>query len=185
VLVERRRMEELVWKRLIVLAVVLAASIPVELMATTAPASAAAPVCNATTATASWTAKVQYQYAPGGWCMKDPFSEVVFQSDGNLVWYLNNGEVLWKTDTCGKCRPGQRAVRLNFQLDGNIVIYRDTGAAMWAIGQGRDVNPKNTFFSWQVKRSTETCGLSNFKFTITHGQSNPDHTLNTIPACKP
>lgn len=178
------RMEDPVWKRLLALLVALAASIPVAMLATAAPASAAAPGCNAITATAHWTASKGFNYTPGHWCMKDTFSEVIFQSDGNLVWYkINDGSVLWSSNTCSTCRPGQRVARLSFQTDGNVVVYRNTGAAMWAVGTGVGINVRTTQFNWQVERVNQTCGFSNFEFFLRHFQTSPDHTLNTLSRC--
>jgi REP element-mobilizing transposase RayT len=177
-------MEDLVWKRLVVLAAALAASIPLAMVASAAPASAAVPACGATTATAHWSTQQQFSYAPAGWCMKDAYSKVVFQSDGNLVWYRNDGHVFWSSNTCTSCTGGKRAVKLSFQIDGNIVIYRSDGIALWAIGQATD-RTNNTQFYWQVKRTGEICALSNYHFELTHFQTNPDHTLHTITRCPP
>ncbi len=78
-----------------------------------------------------------YNYSPGGWCMTDGTSEVVWQSDGNLVWYdIADSHVFWKSDTCTSCTWTDLtgSYRLSFQLDGNIVIYTRSGHVLWAIG---------------------------------------------------
>lgn len=175
-------------KRLITLLASLVFSTPLAMLVTTAPASAAVPACNAITGTAVWSGAQSFSYTPGHWCMKDAFTEVIFQGDGNLVWYkLNDGRVLFSSNTCRTCRPGQVVRNLAFQTDGNVVVYRSTGAAMWAIGTGIAVNHSRTsptHFTWQVERVVETCGFSNFKFYLKHQQTSPDHNLKFLTACQ-
>lgn len=56
---------------------------------------------------------------------------LIFQSDGNLVVYRNDGAVVWHSDTYGK--GGRQAV---MQADGNFVIYGQGGEALWHTGTG-------------------------------------------------
>src|SRR3954451_3989839 len=102
--------------------IILVAALAVGVLATnvvTEESASAAPACNATTATAVWKSGQTLNYAPGHWCMKDNFQEVIFQSDGNLVWYQTHYDhVFWATNTWGN---GAR--RLAFAADGNIVIF--------------------------------------------------------------
>lgn len=177
-------------KRLIMLLAAFAFSTPLVMLATTARASAAIPACNAITGTAAWTGAHGFSYAPGHWCMKDQYTEVVFQSDGNLVWYkLNDGRVLAKSDTCmSTCRPGQIVRNLAFQTDGNVVIYRSTGAAMWALIPGKGAINHSartpTQFTWVVERRVETCGLSNFNFYLRQEETSPDFHLKYLTSCQ-
>lgn len=52
---------------------------------------------------------------------------LIYQSDGNLVLYRNDGVPLWHTHTYGTS-PG-RAI---MQLDGNLVVYDGSGTPIWA-----------------------------------------------------
>ena len=55
--------------------------------------------------------------------------ELVMQSDGNLVEYGPNHQVIWDSETNG--HAGAYAV---MQLDGNLVVYSSTNQALWASG---------------------------------------------------
>jgi hypothetical protein len=56
------------------------------------------------------------------------------QTDGNLVVYRNDGEVIWATWS-----QGSGAVTANMQADGNFVLYTPDGTPAWSTGtQGRD-----------------------------------------------
>ena len=225
------------WKRLVVLAAALAASVPLAVVATSTPASAAAPPCGATTATAHWTISrneglsmrkrlftllialvscisvstvlagspamavvapacsattgtaswstqglgtlhQNWNYSPGHWCMKASTlsglkTEVIFQGDGNLVWYgannINVGidRVLWASGT-----NGRGAARLSFQVDGNIVIYTANNTVLWAIGASSSRN-SSTRFSWRVTTADRDPCVFGF-FELRHFQTNPD-----------
>jgi len=54
---------------------------------------------------------------------------LIYQGDGNLVLYDENGTALWSSGTAG-VQPG-RAV---MQGDGNLVIYNAAGEAVWSSG---------------------------------------------------
>lgn len=51
---------------------------------------------------------------------------LIFQLDGNLVIYSNNGGVVWDAKT------GERGARAEFQKDGNLVVYNRRGQALFA-----------------------------------------------------
>jgi hypothetical protein len=66
-----------------------------------------------------------------GVLLSNDFGRLIFQSDGNLVFYRTTGtswEPLWASGTNGK---GGNEV--SFQGDGNLVIYAN-GRAVWATG---------------------------------------------------
>jgi hypothetical protein len=50
---------------------------------------------------------------------------LIFQGDGNLVYYKANGEYVWQTAT-----NIQHADKCEMQFDGNLVIYKGT-TALW------------------------------------------------------
>jgi hypothetical protein len=52
---------------------------------------------------------------------------LLYQSDGNLVLYDENGTALWSSDTFGSA-PGMAVM----QGDGNFVVYDVTGQPIWA-----------------------------------------------------
>jgi exopolysaccharide biosynthesis protein len=54
---------------------------------------------------------------------------MVMQTDGNLVYYDEEGKVHWSTRTNGN--PGARAV---MQADGNLVVYSRANKPLWASG---------------------------------------------------
>lgn len=56
---------------------------------------------------------------------------LIFQTDGNMVLYTNEGAVVWHTDTYGQ--GGTQAI---MQSDGNFVIYNAQGAALWQTHTG-------------------------------------------------
>jgi len=145
------------------------------------PASAA--TCSSA-ADAHWSTQKSYNYSPGGWCMTDGTSEVVWQSDGNLVWYdIADSHVFWKSDTCTSCTWTDLtgSYRLSFQLDGNIVIYTRSGHVLWAIGQS-DNRRSTTTFDWINGEQFNTCGFLNQDTTwiLEHRQQDPDPALNII-----
>jgi hypothetical protein len=137
------------------------------------PASAS-PTCQEYSP-ARWTTQQSYNFAPGGWCTTDGLSKVVFQSDGNLVWYDNANRVLFKSNTCVSCTwtPNTGVYKLSFQVDGNIVIYNTRGQALWAIGASSD-RTASTVFYWQLGF------IGGFAdcFRLHHFQVNPDRNLH-------
>ncbi|MFF0390670.1 hypothetical protein ACFYS8_18555 [Kitasatospora sp. NPDC004615] len=102
----------------------------------------AAPAVTATATTPPATRSTDLlsgQKLATGQSMISGASELVMQSDGNLVLYLDSdtghrGPVLWASGTYGN--PGAYAY---MQPDGNFVVYRqnggpDTGGALWSTG---------------------------------------------------
>lgn len=166
------------WNRLFTPVIVLVACISVSTVLAETPAAAAAP-CSATTATAAWSTQRAYNYRPGGWCMKTDRSSVVFQSDGNLVWYeIGRYErVFWASGT-----NGRGAARLSFQVDGNIVIYTASGQVLWAIGASGN-RTVNTRFYWQVRYSTPAACGDFWYHELKHYQTNPDLRLHIMVRC--
>lgn len=63
----------------------------------------------------------QYRLSPN-----DLF-RLVYQSDGNLVFYRQGGGALWSSKTNGKT-----VGRAEMQSDGNFVIYSASGTALWS-----------------------------------------------------
>ena len=91
------------WRRL-VLAAALAVSVPASIVVAAAPASAVPACSDFYQFPAHWSTQHSYSYAPGYWCMTDGYQEVVWQADGNLVWYHNsNGHIFWASGTCTSC----------------------------------------------------------------------------------
>lgn len=56
---------------------------------------------------------------------------LVFQNDGNLVVYGEDGSAIWNSGTFGQ--GGTQAI---MQSDGNFVIYTASGAALWSTQTG-------------------------------------------------
>lgn len=82
-------------------------------------AAAAAPSCSS--AVYGWSSSVNYTFtAANGWCIYNSGHKVVFQTDGNLVYYKagQSGSV-WNSHT-----NGHSTATLKFQSDGNMVIYQ-------------------------------------------------------------
>jgi hypothetical protein len=137
-----------------------------------APSAAmAAPGCGATSASAAWSTQKAYNYAPGTWCAKTTWSQLSWQSDGNLVWYEINhypySRTFWATNT-----HGRGATRLSFQVDGNVVIYRGN-TVLWALGASSNRTASTQFF-WRIKSGAYTpCGTSGHH-ELRHYQINPD-----------
>jgi hypothetical protein len=156
---------------------VLAANVVTEESAS----AALAPTCNALTATANWSTAKSYTYRPGQWCMKDDQQEVIFQSDGNLVWYQTHyDQVKWATNTNAK-----GATKLSFQVDGNIVIYNSAGRALWAIG-GAARRTTSTRFNWQLSWVFGCGGYPGSRdYILKHFSTNPDVTLHYRDVCGP
>jgi hypothetical protein len=90
-------------------------------------ASASDPATNTLTST-------NQELLPGQFLTEGNY-ELVMQTDGNLVLYLESqGEVLWASQTEGI--GGAYAV---MQSDGNFVVYSTAGRALWASGTNGDV----------------------------------------------
>jgi hypothetical protein len=163
-------MEDLMWRRL-VLAAALAVTVPASIVVAAAPASASVPPCGALTATAHWSTQQSYSYFPGHWCATDGYQEVVWQSDGNLVWYkISDGHVFWASGT-----DNSGAAGLSFQVDGNIVIYTSRGHVLWADGNSSR-RTASTQFYWSLKRepSSVLCTGQQTRWILDHYQTNPD-----------
>lgn len=62
----------------------------------------------------------------GGDGVRSDRARLIFQQDGNLVVYDENGVPRWASHTVGS---GHSAV---FQQDGNFVVYTDQDRAVWA-----------------------------------------------------
>ena len=63
----------------------------------------------------------------------DGHYDLVMQSDGNLVLYLETGRALWSTKTAGN--PGDHAV---MQTNGNLTVYDAGGNALWSTNTAGD-----------------------------------------------
>ena len=164
------------WRRL-VLAAALAVSVPVSIVVAAGPASASVPACSSPTP-AHWSTQQSYSYAPGGWCMTDGYQEVVWQADGNLVWYHNsNGHVFWASGTNDSGAAG-----LSFQVDGNIVIYTSLGHVLWAIGEAPH-RTSSTSFYWQLEYETFSCYLVKTVRILAHYQLTPGENLHVTERC--
>jgi hypothetical protein len=171
------------WKRFFI-AVVLAISVPASIIATAVPASAAPPACTGSFI-AQWSTQHSFSYTPGHWCMSTGRhgSEVVWQSDGNLVWYVNrDGHVLWASNTCKQGCANSGATWLRFQVDGNVVIYDSRGHPLWALGASNQ-RTSSTTFTWELARFPRSCFLVKTDFAWLHHQDNPDKTLSTKDVC--
>jgi hypothetical protein len=171
-------MENPMWRSLI-LAAALAVSVPASIVVT-AGAASAEPACGAITGTAVWSTQRSYSYFPGGWCMKERYAEVVWQSDGNLVWYrFSDGLALWASGT------SDRTSTLVFRKDGNIVIYSSHGLVEWAIGGAPpDHRTASTYFYWQVYTvNPQGCGLGNITHYLWHHQTSPDYNMQKWSRC--
>lgn len=135
----------------------------------TATPAGAAPACNGGTE-GRWSTRVSYSYAPGRWCMNSydgtRNNKVVWQSDGNLVWYVND-HVLWATNTYNR---GANALR--FQVDGNIVIYAGT-RALWASGASSNRNSGTQYRFRTILQSNDP----HRKWALSSFQTNPSGTL--------
>lgn len=89
-----------------------------------------APPC--TTNAISWTGT--RLYSPGGFCLISNGDYLIFQTDGNFVWYVN-GVALWSSVTSG---TGQT---LALQGDGNVVVYSASGKPLYASSWGSILAP--------------------------------------------
>jgi hypothetical protein len=171
------------WKRFALLAAAVAVSVPLSIVVAASPASAI-PSCGST-GVAHWTTQSAYNFSRGGWCMTDgQFHEVVWQSDGNLVWYSlwDYGRVLWASGTCYSCTwaPSNKrgATRLSFQVDGNIVVYNASGKPLWAIGESNN-RWDITQFYWKLNVGN-SCGI---RYDLTHYQISPSDILHSWSRC--
>jgi hypothetical protein len=57
---------------------------------------------------------------------KNGQARFVVQSDGNMVVYLHDDQVLWESGTRGTCAPGTS--HLELQNDGHLVLYGEDGS---------------------------------------------------------
>ena len=73
----------------------------------------------------TWTTTTR-TYDRGTFCLQDNNGyRLIFQSDGNLVWYSKTGAV-WASNT------NATGYYLKFQSDQNVVVYTKGGYALWA-----------------------------------------------------
>jgi hypothetical protein len=91
------------------------------------PARSAPVVPSCSNNTVVWTGT--QLYSPGTFCLVSYSDLMIFQTDGNLVWYVNN-VAEWSSGTYG---TGQT---LALQGDGNVVIYSTSGTALYASSWG-------------------------------------------------
>ncbi len=61
---------------------------------------------------------------------------LIFQNDGNLVFYNRNKKVIWSSNTQNR---GRKAV---FQEDGNLVVYNRANKAIYATETNNNQNNK-------------------------------------------
>jgi hypothetical protein len=163
------------------LAAAVAVSVPLSLAVAATPASAS-PSCT-TYKNALWNTVQSYNFGPGHWCMSDGDSKVVWQSDGNLVWYaVWDGHVLWASNTCTSCTWTSKrgANRLSFQIDGNIVVYANS-TALWAIGASSR-RTLSTLFHWDLYTIGAACN-GYIKYALDHWQENPFDDLHPLERC--
>ena len=168
----------------LVLAVAIGVTASVAVGAGVAEA-AVAPACS-THASAAWSTQglgpthANWNFAPGHWCMTDGVTEVVFQGDGNLVWYnIHYDQVKWATNTNNK-----GVNRLSFQIDGNIVLYAGSDWK-WAIGASSH-RTSHTRFLWQLGWTFGCGGLPGSRdVSLKHSQINPDMQLHYRDVCGP
>jgi hypothetical protein len=92
-----------------------------------APARAATVVPPCATNFTTWTAT--RLYSPGTFCLVSSADYLIFQTDGNFVWYVS-GVPLWSSVTAG---TGQT---LALQGDGNVVVYSAGGQPLYASSWG-------------------------------------------------
>jgi len=91
------------------------------------PARSAPVVPSCSNNTVVWTGT--QLYSPGTFCLVIYSDLMIFQTDGNLVWYVHN-VAEWSSGTYG---TGQT---LALQGDGNVVIYSASGTALYASNWG-------------------------------------------------
>lgn len=93
----------------------------------------------------TWTSTVSY--AKGDFCVENTAGgKLVYQTDGNLVWYLH-GQALWSSGTTDR-----GADQLVLQADGNVVIYTAAGTPLYAASIGyRDWQPSSADYSKEVR----------------------------------
>ena len=74
-----------------------------------------------------WTTSIGYKTTTPGCIVgsSDKKATVLWQKDGNLVFYISN-KAVWASNTAGK------GALLSLQTDGNIVIYNAKNVAVWA-----------------------------------------------------
>jgi hypothetical protein len=89
----------------------------------------AAPAQRAAATPVSPTVWNEYEkyFAPGT-TMTARKTTLIFQTDGNLVVYDENGAARWASNTDG------RGAYARFQSDGNLVVYDSARRAVWAAG---------------------------------------------------
>jgi hypothetical protein len=83
------------------------------------------------TDTIDWTQFFSIDYSPGNFSLNSGPGHLVFQTDGNLVFY-ENSIALWQAQTYGR-----GATKLALQTDGNIVVYAGN-TPLWQSGGGVD-----------------------------------------------
>lgn len=84
-----------------------------------------------------WSSASGYvDFAPGDFWVQSrtDSSQLVFQTDGNLVLYSSSGRAVWHSQTYGR-----GAAKLSLQSDGNIVVYRANNTPLWSSGVSRSV----------------------------------------------
>jgi len=70
-------------------------------------------------------------YHKGQFCLSNDTDLLTYQTDGNLVWYIN-GVAQWSSNTYG------RGDLLALQGDGNVVIYSSSGTPLYASSWGHN-----------------------------------------------
>jgi subtilisin family serine protease len=73
-------------------------------------------------------------------------TRLIFQTDGNVVLYRNDGVALWHTRTNGKTN----ATYFTMQNDGNLVLYTNTWSPLW---NSRTAGNTNAFLFLQDDRN--------------------------------
>ncbi len=118
--------------------------------------------CSATSPSyKQWQTTIQYGLA-NAFCIKDGRGgELVWQDDGNLVWYIN-GVAKWASGTYN------RGKFFKLQSDANMVIYDASNKAVWASSWVQ----KEGWGAWWSPGMTAT---GNCKYYVSAWYNTSDH----------
>lgn len=154
---------------------VFAAALIVSLVGSTfgaAPTASAAvrTKCSSTSPSyKEWQNTITYGLA-NSFCIKDTHNGwLVWQSDGNLVWYVH-GVAKWASNT------NDRGKTFRLQNDGNMVIYDSSGKAVWASSWIK--NASGEYWWHDQLRATGKC-----KFYVSAWYYNSRHYIDQGIGC--
>jgi len=126
----------------------------------------------------AWTASQtnDYKYAPGGWCFHSYQTweqRLVWQSDGNLVWYQNGSSndpryAIAASNTAG------RGGTLWFRKDGSLFIVDSTNHLLWHSPQSTNHSASSIY-----RMNIGLTGMSGIGHLYIH-QTNPDADIYSI-----